>query len=780
MVLQGEINQSGSDGSQRGLDTQRFNQVLAAILRLTNQKLDGLMQNVLDQVDDVLFKYADKAETNQLQMQYFDAMRVMRMQRQSLKSQFHKSFLNRYNEAIKAPGDGHHEEEEDLGLSLELLQEAVVEEEIAINNLVDKADARFHEQLFPLEARFSALFGRELARDALPIGPAIICHAFKDACEILSFDIKIKLIIYKLFDSCVMQQLQALLQEVNTRLVEEGVLPQLKHQIKVQANPSRQQSVPTQQESHNDMDQPQWETVYEGPREGFRGSEHGSEGKQRCDVIPLPRANPQESGQVERVRSGMGSVGVFSGFEVGNPHQLAQSLSGVQTHLLRDVEQLENQTLVPLRELIQTSIAEGRGEVEEFKTRDGLDCVDVVGMLFDLILDDASVPSRFLAILGRLQIVMLKAAILDRSFFSKQRHVARVFLNEVANLARMSAALPEHVADSHYEAVSQAVHYLLEHFEEDFEVFETALSFIEDLEADALQEIENIDDTAAVEEEGDIQFSMTDMAEETADGEVDEGSSSHTVDSQAYVEEKLNQHTIPPYAHAFLLRDWTQVIACCQSEQHDVMGAEQACKFVDELIWSLLPKTGIAQRQEMAERLPILIDQLRQGLSVLEFSEEQINEINHELAKLHLASLKAKPAVEVASQSAPEEAQSEEVIEEIILEQETLSENETSASEACGETLCFDEDYYQQAKTIDIGTWVDYRNAKGKIKRLKLGWRSEMMNQIVFVDRAYRAKLERSFEELAVDLKEGAITEVSEPSVVDRAVDALVRRFSAA
>ena len=766
MVLQGEINQGGSDGSQRGLDTQRLNQLLAAILRLTNQKLDGLMQNVLDQVDDVLFKYADKAETNQLQMQYFDAMRVMRMQRQSLKSQFHKSFLNRYNEAIKVPGDGHHEEEEDLGLSLELLQEAVVEEEIAINNLVDKADARFHEQLFPLEARFSALFGRELARDALPVGPAIICHAFKDACEILSFDIKIKLIIYKLFDSCVMQQLQALLQEVNTRLVEEGVLPQLKHQIKVQSNPSRQRSAPTQHETHTDMDQPQWETVYEE--------------KERCDVIPLPRSNTQAGGPVEGVRSGMGPVSVFSGFEVGNPHQLAQSLSGVQTHLLSDVEQLENQTLVPLRELIQTSIAEGRGEAEEFKTRDGLDCVDVVGMLFDLILDDASVPSRFLAILGRLQIVVLKAAILDRSFFSKQRHVARVFLNEVANLARMSAALPEHVADSHYEAVSQAVHYLLEHFEEDFEVFETALSFIEDLEADALQEIENIDDTAAAEEEDDIQFSMTDMAEETVEDEVDEASSSHTVDSQAYVEEKLNQHTIPPYAHAFLLRDWTQVMACCQSEEHDVMGAEQACKFVDELIWSLLPKTDIAQRQEMAERLPKLIDQLRQGLSVIEFSEEQINEINHELAKLHLASLKAKPAVDVAPQSAPEEAQSEEVIEEIILEQETLSENEASASEACGETLCFDEDYYQQAKTIDIGTWVDYRNAKGKIKRLKLGWRSEMMNQIVFVDRAYRAKLERSFEELAVDLKEGAITEVSEPSVVDRAVDALVRRFSAA
>ena len=63
------------------------------------------------------------------------------------------------------------------------------------------------------------------------------------------------------------------------------------------------------------------------------------------------------------------------------------------------------------------------------------DVIDVIGMLFDFILDDRNVPDAMKALLGRLQIPMLKVAVLDRSFFGNKQHPARRLLNTLARAA---------------------------------------------------------------------------------------------------------------------------------------------------------------------------------------------------------------------------------------------------------------------------------------------------------------------------------------------------------
>ena len=60
-----------------------------------------------------------------------------------------------------------------------------------------------------------------------------------------------------------------------------------------------------------------------------------------------------------------------------------------------------------LRDLKSTVFAEGLGEMDAMT-------LDVVSMLFDFILDDKNVPSAMQALIGRLQIPVLKAAMLDK------------------------------------------------------------------------------------------------------------------------------------------------------------------------------------------------------------------------------------------------------------------------------------------------------------------------------------------------------------------------------
>ena len=61
-----------------------------------------------------------------------------------------------------------------------------------------------------------------------PLGPRRLCEAFVEACRDLDTDIKVKLIIYKLFERFVLNGLGQLYAESNRQLVDAGVLPQLK------------------------------------------------------------------------------------------------------------------------------------------------------------------------------------------------------------------------------------------------------------------------------------------------------------------------------------------------------------------------------------------------------------------------------------------------------------------------------------------------------------------------------------------------------------------------
>ena len=61
--------------------------------------------------------------------------------------------------------------------------------------------------------------------------------------------------------------------------------------------------------------------------------------------------------------------------------------------------------------------------------------VDAVAMLFDVVFEEAAIPDRLKAQIARLQIPVLKAAMLDRNFFSQENHPVRRMLDAIGTLA---------------------------------------------------------------------------------------------------------------------------------------------------------------------------------------------------------------------------------------------------------------------------------------------------------------------------------------------------------
>src|SRR4030065_1951476 len=103
--------------------------------------------------------------------------------------------------------------------------------------------------------------------------------------------------------------------------------------------------------------------------------------------------------------------------------------------------------------------------------------VDAVAMLFDVVFDDAAIPDHLKAQIARLQIPVLKAAMLDRNFFSQSNHPVRRMLDAIATLA---VHLPDNEAgNARLEAISQVVSRVLECFEQDIGVFDYAATEME-------------------------------------------------------------------------------------------------------------------------------------------------------------------------------------------------------------------------------------------------------------------------------------------------------------
>src|SRR5690606_20074153 len=79
-----------------------------------------------------------------------------------------------------------------------------------------------------------------------PLGPQVLCEAFVNACKELEADIRAKLVIIKLFDKFVLNNMQDVLEKANKLLIEQGVMPDLKVVRRQQGNrPSAYRPAPT-------------------------------------------------------------------------------------------------------------------------------------------------------------------------------------------------------------------------------------------------------------------------------------------------------------------------------------------------------------------------------------------------------------------------------------------------------------------------------------------------------------------------------------------------------
>ena len=712
-----------------------------------------LLQALFDNVDDALFEMADKADSNAAQNMYFESMREVRLKRRGMELSFIKSIEQAFTDLV-----ANRRSESQASVStadLALVAHDELEELMASGSLVAKAEKKFAEPLALLMARLTAVLdAHELAADLNPLGPVVICKAFVTACQSLETDINTKLVLFKLFDRYVVEELGAVYDACNETLVDLGVLPDT-------TAASIVARTPTPVAGGDEV-----EKVFE-------------------DLQALLQQAPQvnNAGQPAGQAPQIPHDSLMSLLQLVQLRVLNQPLSNQVVQL--DVQQVLNDLCAERMPGQAVSI----GQVED-------DTINLVSMLFQFMLEDRNLAAPIKSQLARMQIPIVKVAMKDKSFFSRGGHPARKLLNAMATSA-LGWEEPQQVErDPLYKKIGAIVTQLLEQEQDGVEVYEQILadfnSFVE-LEKRRASLIE----------------------QRTLDAE--DGKAKAEIARQSVktlLQEKLSGRDLPPVVMTILQEAWSNVLFLSNLKEGENSANWQAnVAVVDDLLWSVEPKSSPEDRKRLLQLIPNLLKALRTGLTQVAFNPFEMNRLFDELENLHLNQLR-QPVVEPAEASEPQaEATSDSsvVADELAAEptqtldqllttradQATLeeaSENPSLMAEldnmdeldgfggadnkaapdiapAAPEAL---NSYHQQVDSLGVGSWLEMLQDDGSKLRCRLAAIIRGTGKYIFVNRAGMKVAEHTRDSLAEAVRDGEVFLLDDGLLFDRALESVI------
>jgi hypothetical protein len=790
----------------------RFPKVFNEVREQGQKSLLTLVQMMFDQVDDALFELADRAVNNAEQNMYFESMREMRIKRRGMEMIFGQSIKASFRQLTGVDPNNTAAEppllHEITPNSLSLVANEELEELVAVDSMVAKASSQFTEMISALSTRLDTLVNHQSVNNPNnPFGPTIICQAFVETCTNLELDIKAKLLLFKLFDRYVISKLDTVYQLCNKTLIDGGILPQLNQG----STTAKRKSV----------------------------SEPQAQVQQLGDVFANLQGLLHQSSQQQAI---VNTVNAMNGLlPAGQAPQIPRNNL---MQLLHQVQQLQMQTMA------QQQFAVLQGELpQQINVQDALnsllaekmptkalsigqvddDSINLVAMLFQFILDDRNLAAPMKALIARLQIPLIKVAMMDKSFFSKGGHPARKLLNEVASACLGWTENQSPAKDPLYKKVESIVDTLLNDFDTDPGIFEEVLTdFVSFLEVDRRRA-------------GLVEQRTLDAEDGKAKAEI----------ARAKVQKTLNEKVagqILPKVVVQLLEDaWSNVLfLICLKEGDEGPAWKDAWCTVDDLLWSVKPMSDAQSRQKLLKLLPVLLKSLRLGLNKISYNPFDMNQLFKDLEPIHIKQLsdlsaprqKAAPEpvsppvnaqvksldemlddraadnvcledldselsagfdlLDVMDQSIEDDSDElkrsstknipadeieQQYVKEIVVGGRK-NEAESAQNVAVDDTDLLDENdpCYKQVDKLAAGSWIEICRDDNKKFRCRLAAIIRGTGKYIFVNRSGMKVEEMNRDSLALAIKLGAVVLLDEGLLFDRALESVIgnlRNFKA-
>lgn len=798
--------------------------VYESIKRYSLHGLSELIRVLMENIDDSLFALSDKAESDRERNMYFEAMREIRLKRQAIQLGFDQEMKQCFN--LFSQNQSRSELDEDPE-ELTLIELDDFEDSIAIDNMISKARPHFEDELFAVEERLKAILHRkDVNQDLNPLDPKAICDSFHNAAEVIDAEIQIKLIFYKMFDKYVMNNLGHFYSELNQFFIEKNVLPEFKASLErkkqtTQFMANRINKNPSSAPASSNVESP-------GPNEGQPLQKNGGAG----DLLSMFKqlinsgtttavANPGSVSHADRWEPGGGLIETYAGPGVApaaGTTGYVSALTGLQSTNLNSAAMNSTNPQV-IRAELQQQLVTFNNENAHQANADDSQVIDIVSMLFEFFFDDEAIPDPIKVLIGRLQIPILKVAILDKSFFNRKKHPARKLLDSISKAALGWGQDQEHEALL-TSRIEKIVNFLLTEFEEDIAVFDQALEELTTFLDEQKEKEKVIADKIKQKELEKEQELIT--AQETAD---------------ALIQKLMANREFNFAVTDFFESIWASVLFNIYLKMgHSSNHWKNIRRISSIFIWTLVPKHSEEERLRILETLPYLLRAISHGMELIQIPIEEKNRIFQVLAKEHANIVKqtsknivtriddkttwpednvsaafAGYTKELASEEIDIEffpdptgeiqiiqneddldsitniniAETNDVIHdleqftagvqkgEILVEEEIILDSAEQANyHAVADTQS--DDFLELAQSLELGTWIEFIEEDESIVKAKLSWKSNVTGKLVFVNRqGHKIKKMTSFG-LATVMRSSRATLIESTSFLDRAFDTII------
>lgn len=699
----------------RGRWPARAQRLLEQSYTLCKDSLQEPLQRCLDEFEQQLFAQADHAHHAKEQQDCFASRQRMLQDRSALELRFFVRLAGALDDIdIVGNTDAN---ESSTGRNnkgwqqLELLDPVEHEVSMTVEQLGSRGDVRHSEVLGELGYRLGVLIGTPpLEGDALPLGPHALIQAFHHASVPLELPLAHHLMLLQDFDQCVIQSVAPLFDAVNQHLRDDGILPQL-HNTPQRRHHHRPRTVESPAKA------PTGPTAETSPSEPIAVLESLRDMLARQRTSQAAAQTADRAASAEELQTALGA--------------LQQHLAAVTDHASRELRSAQR-----LREelLAQLNIGTPHGAPRTQLSGEQGDTVELVAMLFEQLGQQLQQDGNAHALLGGLQLPLLRMAVTDHTFFEQHEHPARQLLDTVTATANewldgsddesnrpLAAKLGQLVARANQEPPSAGL-------------YTTLL-------ADIKHHVELLNRNAQAAEHRHVEAALGRERMEQA--------RRRAVEVMA---ERFAQSPPRGLLRALLDRAWSDVLALTllrHGEDSDVFAEQLA--ITDQLL-GRLPVTDRAQLQQDVET----------GLQQVGMHAEEAEQVAQRL----LGEGRPNPAVELPS--ATDLA--------LRLKQhhrlgEHASETPPPAQPAPVVTDPREQAIQQRLHQLPFGSWFEFVGVDGKIIRRKLAWYSPMSGRCLLVTRRGQRGEEMTMTRLAHEIASGRVREVAAApeSLLDRA-----------
>jgi exonuclease VII small subunit len=659
---------------------------------------------------------------------------------------------------------------------LSLVAEDDLTQELAVHELTRKLKEHCDEELFGVGQRLGSLLGKPDPTDQdNPLGTEGIAKALRAACEEVDASVQMRLVLLQSLESQISLELSKLYQDLNVRLQRQNVLPGLRRGFR--RNPGtgaggvrpaaagtlagQGGGLGTGAESLGANLQ---DAAFTSSMPGFGvSSVPGGFGEQTVSGTTNDPEGDIYAMLAQLVQGQMAAQGIAlqPAGVAGAPAGLAspfvfEALSALQSNAELSVPATASYGLgIPpnlLRDFRTSELGRHLGQFDAIT-------VDIVAMLFDLIFDDADIADPIKALVGRLQIPLVKVAMLDRSFFSSKAHPARRLLDLISQSMMRWGRDVGH-EDPLYIKLAEIVDCILRDFDRDLGLFEACTddlnAFVTELEAGEAQRAEAAAVIASAREQ---ERQRREDARRAADDEIDD---------------RLRK-PLPGVVQSLLDGVWRRLLRKhVEGGMEATVDSQQALATADELIWSVQPKADAEARRSLVVALPGLLRRLNQGFdSVGAHPADKLMLLNG-LFDLHAQWIKPgvnepPPAVEPwvpGVSSANDDEPAPEVISEHV-EQDGLELDDVSLNLPAH----LDIQEQDRVQALKRGDWVEFEQADGGFARMRLNWVSPQRGIYLFTNPGSPRATSIAPDALALQLARGEARIVNNEPMFDRVVN---------